>query len=139
MKKVSVSLREEHVERLDERQEEGSASSRSDAVREILDEYEDLRTECEELRTECESLRNRRDELRNQLQARGDVEEKVETLVERTERQDDALARVLERQDEGLVGRWKRKLFGTPNDEDAVTTDDATVEEDGVAASQTEN
>jgi len=137
MKKVSVSLREEHVDRLDERQEEGSASSRSDAVREILDEYEELRTECEELRTECERLRTRRDELRNQLQARGDVEEKVETLVERTERQDDALARVLERQEEGLVGRWKRKLFGTPNDEDAVTTDDATVEEDGVAASRT--
>ena len=137
MKKVSVSLREEHVERLDERQEDGSASSRSDAVREILDEYEELRKECEDLRTECERLRNRRDELRNQLQARGDVEEKVETLVERTERQDDALARVLERQEEGLVGRWKRKLFGTPGDGDAVTTDDGTVEEDGVAPSST--
>ena len=115
MKKVSVSLREEHVDRLDERQDEGTASSRSDALRGILDEYEDLRTECDELRTECERLRNRRDELRNQLQARGDVEEKVE----RTERQDDALAQVLERQEEGLVGRWKRKLFGTTDDEDA--------------------
>jgi Arc/MetJ-type ribon-helix-helix transcriptional regulator len=137
MKKVSVSLREDHVDRLDERQDEGTASSRSDAIREILDEYEDMSIECEELRTECEQLRNRRDELRRQLQERGDVEEKVETLVERTERQDDALARVLERQEEGLVGRWKRKLFGTPNDEDAVTTDDGAVEEDGVAASRT--
>jgi len=116
MKKMSVSLREDHVDRLDELQEEGSASSRSEAVREILDEYEELTTECEELRTECERLRNRRDELRDQLQARGDVEEKVETLVERTERQDDALAQVLEKQEEGLVGRWKRKLFGASDD-----------------------
>ena len=137
MKRLTISVTERQYYRIRARVRSGEADSKSDAVRGILDEYEELRKECEDLRTECERLRNRRDELRNQLQARGDVEEKVETLVERTERQDDALARVLERQEEGLVGRWKRKLFGTPGDGDAVTTDDGTVEEDGVAPSST--
>jgi metal-responsive CopG/Arc/MetJ family transcriptional regulator len=50
MKKLSVSLEPEHIDRLDERQGEGDVSSRSAAVREILDEYESLRTECEDLR-----------------------------------------------------------------------------------------
>jgi len=117
MKKVSVSLDEDHVALLDGRQEDGSASSRSEALRQLLDEYEELRTECDELRTECERLRNRRDELRNQLQARGDVEEKVETLVERTETQDDALRETLEWSRAGLVTRTKWRLFGrsSPN------------------------
>ena len=125
MKKVSVSLTEEHVDLLDERKEDGSASSRSEALRQLLDEYEELRTECEELRTECERLRNRRDELRNQLQARGEVEEKVETLVEKTERQEDALAEALKNQQEirreqraGVVTRARRWLFGDRDGQD---------------------
>jgi DNA repair exonuclease SbcCD ATPase subunit len=120
MRKVSVSLREEHIEILDRRQDEEDAGSRSEAVRDIFDEYEGLRQECEELRNECERLRNRRDELRNQLQAREEkVEEKVETLVERTERQDDALAQVLEQQQQGVVTRARRWLFGKEDSEKA--------------------
>jgi Arc/MetJ-type ribon-helix-helix transcriptional regulator len=57
MKKLSVSLEPKHVDRLDDRQGEGDVSSRSAAVREILDEYESLRTECEDLRDECDNLR----------------------------------------------------------------------------------
>jgi metal-responsive CopG/Arc/MetJ family transcriptional regulator len=45
MKKISVSVEADHVETLDERQEEGEASSRSAAVRQILDEWDSLRTE----------------------------------------------------------------------------------------------
>lgn len=92
MKKLSVSLEPDHVDRLDERQSEGDATSRSAALRQILDEYEELRTECEELRTECENLRTRLesredriDELEEQLARRSQVEEKVDTLAKRVE------------------------------------------------------
>jgi hypothetical protein len=47
------------------------------------------------------------------------VEEKVETLVERTERQDDALAQVLEQQQQGVVTRARRWLFGKEDSEKA--------------------
>lgn len=95
MKKVSVSLQEEHVDRLDDREESGDAGSRSEALRQILDEYEELRTECDELRTECEELRtrienreDRVDELEEQLARRSQVEEKVDTLAKRVEDDD---------------------------------------------------
>lgn len=88
MKKVSVSIEPEHIELLDERQDDGDAGSRSEAVREILDEYEDMRTECEDLRTECEDLRTRLenredriDELEEQLRRRSQIENEVEELA----------------------------------------------------------
>jgi Arc/MetJ-type ribon-helix-helix transcriptional regulator len=95
MKKVSVSLEEQHVDRLDERVDDGEAGSRSEAVRQILDGYEELHTECEELRTECERLRtrveareDRVDDLEEQLARRSQVEEKVDTLAKRVEDDD---------------------------------------------------
>lgn len=108
MKKVSVSLTERHVERLEERQEEGEAGSRSEAVRQILDEHSDLHTECEELRTECEQLRERLesredriDELEEQLARRSQVEEKVDILAKRVEDREEAA-------DAPFFVRWAR-------------------------------
>lgn len=95
MKKVSVSIEEEHDELLDGLQEDGDATSRSDALRQILDEYDDLRTECEDVRTECEELRTRLesreqriDQLEEQLARRSQVEEKVDVLAKRVEDRD---------------------------------------------------
>lgn len=92
MKKLSVSLESDHVDRLDERQADGDAASRSAALRDILDEYEALRTECEGLRTECDELRTRLEQretrieqLEEQLARRSQVEEKVDTLARRVE------------------------------------------------------
>jgi Arc/MetJ-type ribon-helix-helix transcriptional regulator len=96
MKKVSVSLENEHVDRLDERQDEGDADSRSAAVRQILDDYDRLRTECSDLRTECEELRERLesreqriDDLEEQLARRSQVEEKVDVLAKRVDETDE--------------------------------------------------
>lgn len=95
MKKVSVSIKEGQAELLEERQDDLGAGSRSETLRKILDEYEDLRTESEELRTECEDLRtrlnsreNRIEELEEQLARRSQVEEKVDTLAKRVEDED---------------------------------------------------
>jgi predicted nucleic acid-binding Zn-ribbon protein len=88
MKKVSVSIRQEQYDRLDDRQESGDAASLSEALRQVLDEYDSVRSECEELRTECEALRNRLenreeriDDLEAQLRRRSQVEEKVDELA----------------------------------------------------------
>jgi predicted nucleic acid-binding Zn-ribbon protein len=95
MKKVSVSLEESQVTLLEERREDLDANSRSETLRKILEEYEDLHTECEELRSECEDLRTRLDnredrieELEEQLARRSQVEEKVDTLAKRVEDED---------------------------------------------------
>ena len=157
MKRLTVSLDERDVYRLKARVRNEEASSKSDALRQILDEYEDVHNRCEELHTECEQLRAKRDELRNQLQERGgvdeEVEEKVDALVERTERQDDALRETLEWSRAGLLQRTKWKLFGRPSrngdadrdDEQMRTSDDGgagTIESeeggDTVAPSRTE-
>lgn len=78
MKKVSVSIDESHDELLEERQDAGDATSRSDALRRILDEYEDLRTR-------LESREERVAELEEQLRRRSQVEEKVDVLAKRVD------------------------------------------------------
>jgi predicted nuclease with TOPRIM domain len=125
MKKLSVVLEPEHVDRLDDRQGEGDVSSRSAAVREILDEYDSLRTECEDLREECDNLRTRLenreeriDELEGQLARRSQLEEKVEALPDKIrgrERYQERRQRML---DEASLGqRIKWKVTGVPVEE----------------------
>ena len=125
MKKLSVSLEPEHVDRLDDRQAEGDVSSRSAAVREILDEYESLRTECEDLRDECDNLRTRLenreeriDELEAQLARRSQLEEKVESLPDKIrdrESYQERRQRMLDRA--SLAQRLKWKVTGVPVDD----------------------
>jgi metal-responsive CopG/Arc/MetJ family transcriptional regulator len=121
MKKVSVSLASEHVNLLDERQEADDITSRSAALRDILDEYETLHTEYEDLRTECEDLRTRLesreeriDELEGQLAKRSHVEEKVDVLAKRVEDTTyyDRRQRALDRAT--VTQRLKWKLTGVP-------------------------
>ena len=126
MKKVSVSVKPEHVDRLDERQEEDDVSSRSAALREILDEYEEVHTECEELRTECEELRTRLearedrvDDLEEQLARRSQIEEKVDVLAERVEESQLTYAEKRQRMIDraSLAERLRWRVTGVPVDE----------------------
>jgi len=96
MKKISVSVREDHVDALEDLQERDEIDSRSSAVRKIIDEWEDLHTECERLRSECEDVRNRLesreeriDDLEEQLARRSQVEEKMDTLAKRVDEEDE--------------------------------------------------
>jgi predicted nuclease with TOPRIM domain len=85
MKKITVSLEEDHLQRLRDRQENGDAGSRSGALREILDEYENLHTEYERLREEYEELHTRYEERGDRLEAREDrIEELEDQLRERS-------------------------------------------------------
>jgi DNA repair ATPase RecN len=123
---VSVSLEPDHVDRLDERQEDADVSSRSAALRGVLDEYERLRTECEDLRTECEELRTRLDaredrieELEEQLARRSQIEEKVDVLAKRVEESQLTYAekrqRMIDRASVAERLRWR--VTGVPVDE----------------------
>jgi chromosome segregation ATPase len=126
MKKVSVSLEPAHVDRLDERQEAGEATSRSAALRQILDEYDRLRTEYEELRTECEELQNRLearedrvDALEEQLARRSQIEEKVDVLAKRVEESQLTYAEKRQRMIDraSLAERLRWRVTGVPVDE----------------------
>jgi len=123
MKKVSVSLEPEHVSRLDERQQAGESTSRSAALRQILDEYDQLRTECEELRTECEELQNRLkaredrvDALEEQLARRSQIEEKVDVLAKRVEESQLTYAEKRQRMIDraSLAERLRWRVTGVP-------------------------
>ena len=126
MKKVSVSLKPEHVDRLDERQEKGDVSSRSAALREILDEYDEVHTECEDLRTECEELRTRLDaredridDLEEQLARRSQIEEKVDVLAQRVEESQLTYAEKRQRMIDhaSLAERLRWRVTGVPVEE----------------------
>lgn len=112
MKKVSVSLTAEHLERIEARAE-ADDSGRSAALRGILDEYEELQTEYEEVRTEYEQQIDRVTEDVERLQR-----EKRQILAEREEKRE--LARYAEdhrtaaqrRREASVVARAKWWLFG---------------------------
>jgi Arc/MetJ-type ribon-helix-helix transcriptional regulator len=122
MKKLSVSLTEDHVDILDDRQETGDVSSRSAAVRDILDEWETLRTECDGLRTECDELRTRLEtrearieELEEQLARRSQLEDKIEGLPDKlrdAESYQERRQRMLDKA--SFTTRLKWKVTGVP-------------------------
>jgi DNA repair ATPase RecN len=126
MKKVSVSLDPDHVDRLNERQEEGDVSSRSAALRGVPDEYEQARTEYEDLRTECEELRTRLDaredridELESQLASRSQIEEKADVLAKRVEESQLTYAEKRQRMIDpaSLSKRLRWRVTGVPVDQ----------------------
>lgn len=97
---VSLVLRDRHVDALDELQDDDDRDvrSRSEAAREMIDEYGELKSRCEDLRRERDRLENR-----------------VMTLIDdRQERQE--LVRYVdeeqERREAGAITRARWWLFG---------------------------
>ena len=120
MKKVSVSLSDDHVERLETRQEQGDADSRSEAVRQILDEYDDLHAECERLRTRCEELETDLERSRNATRLLLEEREEKKELVRYVEQERDLQERREERRSAPAWKRAKWWVFGRDlDDQDA--------------------
>ncbi len=81
MRNVTVRLREELIDRLDEADERGV--SRSEYIRDILDErhrVEELEAEVDRLQDRLDARERRITELEGQLARRSDVEEKINDL-----------------------------------------------------------
>lgn len=113
MKRLTVSLEPEQIEQLDKLQEDHDIDSRSAALRQLFQEYEQLQRDYEELNSEYESLD---DELQRQKR------ERRQLLEQREEKQE--LARYVEDQrtteqryrEASLPTRLKWKVTGMPSD-----------------------
>ena len=130
MQKLTVSLDDRHVYELKARQRL-DADSRSAALRDLLDERDDLEAECAELRTEYEDLEaeyeelhtryeareDRIEDLEGQLRERSRVEEKIEDLPDKirsTGTYQERRQRLLDQA--SLTERVKWKITGVPVD-----------------------
>ena len=112
MQKVSVSLLDDHVDRLETRQEQGDAGSRSEALRQIFDEYDELHTECERLRTRCEELETELERVRNEKRLLLEERDEKAELVKYVEQERDLQERREERRSAPAWKRAKWWLFG---------------------------
>ena len=81
MKKISVSVEDRHVEALDDREADDDISSRSEALRAILDDYEELTQEYEDLRTEYEELQTELERVKNEKRLMLEEREEKQELV----------------------------------------------------------
>jgi metal-responsive CopG/Arc/MetJ family transcriptional regulator len=107
MEKISVSLRPDQLERLETRVEETDADSRSAALRQLLDEYEDVTAECEELHTRCERLEREKRLVLEEREEKAELARYAEEQRTRQQRKDEA----------GLGTRAKWWLFGMSDSE----------------------
>jgi len=88
MKRLTVSLSDEDYYRLRGRVRTEEAESKSDALRQMLEEGEDLRGQCEDLHRRCERLQNEKETLIEDREERHELREYVEeekSAVERRE------------------------------------------------------
>jgi uncharacterized protein involved in exopolysaccharide biosynthesis len=125
MHKVTVSITDRHLYELKARQRLGAADSRSAALRQILDEYAELRPEYATLEAEYEDLRQRYEArearvktLETQLAERSQIEEKIEDLPDRlrasTMSYGEKRQRAIDRASLGERLKWK--VTGVPQE-----------------------
>jgi predicted nucleic acid-binding Zn-ribbon protein len=115
VKRLTVSLELEQIERLDELQAEHDVDSRSAALRRLFQEYEELQAEYEELKNEYEELETEVERARR---------ERRQLLEQREEHQELARYVADERTAEqrwreaSLATRIRWRLTGMPSDDD---------------------
>jgi len=123
MEKLTASVTPEHLYELEARQRLGEADSRSAALRQILDEYQELRSEYEaldaeyaELKQRYEAREDRVEELEGQLRERSQVEEKIEALPDKIRASAMSYAEKRQRAIDraSLAERLKWKVTGVP-------------------------
>jgi chromosome segregation ATPase len=123
MEKLTASVEPDHLYELEARQRLGHAESRSAALRQVLDEYQELRSEYEALEAEYEDLKQRYeareervDDLEGQLSKRSQVEEKIEDLPDQLRASSMSYAERRQRAiDRASLGeRLKWKVTGVP-------------------------
>jgi len=114
MQKVTFSLTDDHLDTINEFQEENDISSRSEALRRFIDDYEELHTEYEELHTQCEELQTELEQERNRNKMILEQREEHTELVKYV--QDERTAEQKWRE-AGIGQRLKWRLFGMDTDD----------------------
>lgn len=109
MKKVSVSLEDRHVYELKAQRRLKDVNSRSEALRAILDDYEDLQKRYEDLHTEYEDLQTELERVKNEKRLILEDREEKQELVRYVEDE-----RTFEQKwrEAGAAQKLKWKLFG---------------------------
>ena len=115
MKRVTVSLEEEHIEAIDDFQDTHDLDSTSEAVRRLLDSYEELRADYEELHTDYEEAQNEVERLKNEKRLILEDRQEKQELVEYVEEERTAEQRWREA---GLTTRLRWKVFGMDSTDD---------------------
>ncbi len=115
MQKVTFSLEEQQLDKIDEYQEENDISSRSEALRRFIDDYEELHTEYEELHTDYEELQTELEQERNRNRLILEQREEHTELVKYVQEERSAEQRWREA---GIGQRLKWRIFGMDNDEE---------------------
>lgn len=88
MKRLTVSLEDEQIERLEELvDQEGGPESKSEAVRYLIDEGDRV----ESLEHDLEVAEARIEDLRRQMIERENIEEEVSTLAKRVDDQEETM------------------------------------------------
>jgi len=119
MRKTSFSLQEEQISFLDELvdgdDDRLDAGNRSELMRELIDDYRELRDRVDDLEAEVEHERARADDLRRQLQAVTERQDDVDELARYVEEERTVERR---RREAGVRKRAKWWLFGMPADDE---------------------
>jgi septal ring factor EnvC (AmiA/AmiB activator) len=117
MQKVSVSLEDRDVEMLEDvvDDDDQEASNRSAALREVLEEYRELRERVDELEADLEAAEARSDDLRRQLREANRRDDDVDELVRYVEHERE---RELAREEAPIWTRGKWWLLGRDVDDD---------------------
>lgn len=117
MERITVSLREEHIEQIEAEKEAADDDDlgTSAAVRRVFD----VAAEADELRKQRDEARNRRDELRDQLAAANQRIDASNEIVRYVEQERDLQTRREWREEKrahaGLASRLKWTLVGMPD------------------------
>lgn len=105
MKRITVSLRREQLEEAERRVEEGEPESKSEAIRQMIDEADRV----EGLEHDLEVAEARLEDLRRQMVERENIEEEVTALANRVEDQEATLSAP-------FFVRWYRYFRGDRDD-----------------------
>lgn len=114
MKRLTVSLEPEQIERLDELQDEQDVDSRSAAIRRLFAEYDELQAEYERLNTEYEEVQTELERARRERRQLLEQREEHRELARYVE--DERTAEQRWRQ-ASLTTRLRWKLTGMPDDD----------------------
>ena len=114
MKRLTVSLEPEQIERLDELQDEHDVDSRSAALRQLFAEYEELQAEYEELSTKYEEVQTEVERARRERRQLLEQREEHQELARYVE--DERTAEQRWRQ-ASLATRIRWRLTGMPSDD----------------------
>jgi len=115
MQKLTFSLEQEQVETINEYQNENDINSRSEALRRILAEYEQLNDEYDQLHTEYEELQQQLQQERNKTKQVLEQRDENRELVKYV--QDE---RTMEQKwrEAGIGQRLKWRIFGMDTDDE---------------------